>query len=221
MTILYEILLLILAYLLGSIPNALIVSKVFFKKDIREFGSKNMGATNTLRVLGVKYAALVFILDALKASILVALFTYNIIDKSIIPHLHPIYFGLMGIIGHIFPIFAKFKGGKGVASTTGILLAFSPYCFLIELAVFLIVFLSTKIVSLSSILSISCVFICSFFIGPITTGEPDYIFTIFCGIVMLIIILDHAKNIKRLFKGTESRITKDELEKNNITKEKK
>ena len=90
MTILYEILLLIFAYLLGSIPNALIVSKLFFKTDIRKFGSKNMGATNTLRVLGVRYAALVFFLDALKASILVALFTYNIIDRSIIPPLHPI-----------------------------------------------------------------------------------------------------------------------------------
>ena len=92
MTIVYEILLLILAYLLGSIPNALIVSKLFFKKDIREFGSKNMGATNTLRVLGIKYAALVFILDALKASVLVVIFNYNIIDKALIPHLHPLYF---------------------------------------------------------------------------------------------------------------------------------
>lgn len=220
MTILYEILFLTLAYLLGSIPNALIISKVFFKKDIRNYGSKNMGATNTLRVFGVRYAALVFLLDALKASILVVLFTYNIIDRAIIPHLHPLYFGLAVIIGHIFPIFAKFKGGKGVACTTGILLAFSPYCFLIELAIFLIVFLSTKIVSLSSILSIICVFISSFFIGPLTTNEPDLIFTIFCGIVMIIIIIDHTKNIKRLLNGTESKINKTELEKNNIKNEK-
>ena len=220
MTILYEILFLTLAYLLGSIPNALIISKLFFKKDIRNYGSKNMGATNTLRVLGVRYAALVFLLDAIKASILVVLFTYNIIDRAIIPHLHPLYFGLAAIIGHIFPIFAKFKGGKGVACTTGILLAFSPYCFLIELAIFLIVFLSTKIVSLSSILSITCVFISSFFIGPLTTNEPDLIFTIFCGIVMIIIIIDHAKNIKRLLNGTESKINKTELEKNNIKNEK-
>lgn len=220
MTILYEILFLTLAYLLGSIPNALIISKLFFKKDIRNYGSKNMGATNTLRVLGVRYAALVFLLDALKASILVVLFTYNIIDCAIIPHLHPLYFGLAAIIGHIFPIFAKFKGGKGVACTTGILLAFSPYCFLIELAIFLIVFLSTKIVSLSSILSITCVFISSFFIGPLTTNEPDLIFTIFCGIVMIIIVIDHAKNIKRLLNGTESKINKTELEKNNIKNEK-
>ena len=221
MTILYEILLLICAYLLGSIPNALIVSKVFFKKDIRQYGSKNMGATNTLRVLGLRYAALVFLLDALKASILVVLFTYNIIDKSIIPHLHPIYFGLVSIFGHIFPIFAKFKGGKGVACTTGVLLSFSPLCFLIELVIFLIVFLSTKIVSISSILSITCVFISSFFIGPIKGTGPDYIFTIFCGIIMLIIILDHSKNIKRLLNGTESKINKAELEKNNIKNEKK
>ena len=221
MTIIYEILFLILAYLLGSIPNALIVSKLFFKKDIREFGSKNMGATNTLRVLGFKYAALVFLLDALKASILVILFTYNIINKSIIPHLHPIYFGFLAIIGHIFPIYANFKGGKGVACTSGVLLAFSPYCFLIELFIFLFVFISTKIVSLSSILSITAVFIASFFIGPITTNNPDYIFTIFCGITMIIIFLDHLQNIKRLIKGTESKITKKELEKNNIIKNKK
>ena len=221
MTIVYEILLLILAYLLGSIPNALIVSKLFFKKDIREFGSKNMGATNTLRVLGIKYAALVFILDALKASVLVVIFNYNIIDKALIPHLHPLYFGFIAIIGHIFPIFANFKGGKGVASTTGILLAFSPYCFLIELSLFLIVFLSTKIVSISSIISIIGVFVSSFFIGPINGNGTDYIFTIFCGLVMIIILFDHSKNIKRLLKGTESKITKHELEKNNIVKEKK
>lgn len=218
MTVLYEILFLIIAYLLGSIPNALIVSKLFFKKDIRNFGSKNMGATNTLRVLGVQYAALVFLLDALKAGLLVFLFTYNILDRSLIPHLHPIYFGLISIIGHIFPIFASFKGGKGVASTTGVLLAFSPYCFLIELGVFLIVFLLTKFVSLSSILSITCVFIASFFIGPINGNGPDCIFTIFCGLVALIIIFDHFQNIKRLIKGTESKITKSELEKNKINK---
>ncbi len=220
MTIICEILLLVLAYLLGSIPNALIISKVFFKKDIRNYGSKNMGATNTLRVLGVRYAALVFLLDALKASVLVILFTYNIIDCSIIPHLHPLYFGLAAIIGHIFPIFANFKGGKGVACTTGILLSFSPICFLIELAVFLIVFLSTKIVSLSSIISITCVFISSFFIGPLITKVPDMIFTIFSGIVMIIIFIDHGKNIKRLINGTESRINKTELEKNNIKNKK-
>ena len=218
MTVLYEILFLIIAYLLGSIPNALIVSKLFFKKDIRNFGSKNMGATNTLRVLGIQYAALVFLLDALKAGLLVFLFTYNILDRSLIPHLHPIYFGFVSIIGHIFPIFASFKGGKGVASTTGVLLAFSPYCFLIELGVFLIVFLLTKFVSLSSILSIICVFIASFFIGPINENGSDFIFTIFCGLVALIIIFDHFQNIKRLIKGTESKITKSELEKNKINK---
>lgn len=218
MTVLYEILFLIIAYLLGSIPNALIVSKLFFKKDIRNFGSKNMGATNTLRVLGIQYAALVFLLDALKAGLLVFLFTYNILDQSLIPHLHPIYFGFVSIIGHIFPIFASFKGGKGVASTTGVLLAFSPYCFLIELGIFLIVFLLTKFVSLSSILSITCVFIASFFIGPINGNGHDFIFTIFCGLVALIIIFDHFQNIKRLIKGTESKITKSELEKNKIHK---
>jgi glycerol-3-phosphate acyltransferase PlsY len=221
MIILNEILLIICAYLLGSIPNALIISKLFFKKDIREFGSKNMGATNTLRVLGLKYAAMVFILDAMKASILVILFTYNILDNSLIPHLHPIYFGFASIIGHIFPIFAKFKGGKGVACTTGILLSFSPLCFLIEAILFFTIFLSTKIVSLSSIISITGVFISSFFIGPITTSQTDYIFTIFCGVVMLIIIFDHSKNIKRLINGTESKIDKSSLEKSKIKIEKK
>ena len=221
MIILNEILLIICAYLLGSIPNALIISKLFFKKDIREFGSKNMGATNTLRVLGLKYAAMVFILDAMKASILVILFTYNIIDNSLIPHLHPIYLGFASIIGHIFPIFAKFKGGKGVACTTGILLSFSPLCFLIEAILFFTIFLSTKIVSLSSIISITGVFISSFFIGPITTNQTDYIFTIFCGVVMLIIIFDHSKNIKRLINGTESKIDKSSLEKSKIKIEKK
>lgn len=213
MKILFEILLLIISYLLGSIPTALIISKLFFKKDIRDYGSKNMGATNTLRVLGLPYAITVFLLDALKAAIVVGLFTYGILSKDLIPHLHPIVFGFVAIIGHIFPIFAKFKGGKGVACMSGILLIYSPLCFLVEMVAFLLILILTKYVSAGSIISLFLVFILSFIIPPVFQTSPDIIFSIFCGIIFIIIVIDHWPNIIRLLHGNESQITKAILSK--------
>ena len=213
MKILFEILLLIISYLLGSIPTALIISKVFFKKDIRQYGSKNMGATNTLRVLGLPYAITVFLLDALKASIILFLFTYGILNRELIPHIHPIIFGLAGIIGHIFPIFANFKGGKGVASMSGILLVYAPLCFLVEIVAFLLILILTKYVSAGSIISLFLVFILSFIIPPVFQTTPDLFFSLFCGIIFVIIVIDHWPNIIRLINGTESQITKAILSK--------
>lgn len=213
MKILFEISLLIISYLLGSIPTALIISKLFFKKDIRDYGSKNMGATNTLRVLGLPYAITVFLLDAMKASIIIFLFTYGILSKDLIPHIHPIIFGFAAIIGHIFPIFAKFKGGKGVACMSGILLVYSPICFLIEIVAFLLILLFTKYVSAGSIISLLLVFILSFFIPPVFQTTPDLFFSLFCGIIFIIIVIDHWPNIIRLINGTESQITKAILSK--------
>ena len=214
--ILIEIGFVLLAYLLGSIPIALLVSKLFFQIDIRNHGSKNMGATNALRVMGVPYAVIVFVLDAIKAGLLVFLFTYNVLDRSLIPHLHPLYLGLFAILGHIFPIFVKFKGGKGVACTTGVILAANPICFFAFIMVFLLVVVFTKYVSAGSITATAIVFFLSFFIPPLNQAGPDLYFSLFTGIMLIIIIITHYQNIVRLIKGTEAKTTKAILKRKNL-----
>ena len=213
--ILIEIGFVLLSYLIGAIPTALIVGKVFFRIDIREHGSKNMGATNTLRVMGTPYAILVFVLDALKGGILVFLFHFNILDKALLPHIPVIFLGLAAIIGHIFPIYIGFKGGKGVACTAGILLAYHPICFIIFITIFLMVVIFTKYVSAASITSIIIVFFLSFFLPPIFMSNPDWAFSVFTGVMVFIILIDHLPNINRLLNGTEPKTTKALLKRKN------
>lgn len=203
--IVVEILLLIASYLLGSIPNALIISKLFKGIDIRDYGSKNMGATNALRVLGFKYGLLVFILDAIKASVIIVLFKVGIISLDKYYHIPVLAYGFMAIIGHLFPIFARFKGGKGVACSAGIICSYAPLIAIPTLLVFLIVAIATKYVSLGSILAVITAFI-SCFIVPIIQGKPfDWILIITVFIIMIIFLLSHRKNIKRLIKGEENK----------------
>lgn len=209
MDILIEILFIILAYLIGSIPVAVIVSKLFFKKDVREYGSKNMGATNATRVFGFKVGIIVFILDAIKGGLVLALFNFNILDKGLIPHIPLIVLGLASTIGHIFPVFAKFKGGKGVACTAGILAFYNPLSFIIVLTIFIITVLITKYVSVGSIILMLSAFILSFFIPPINHISTDLYYIIYCGLLLVVLILTHRKNIVRLIQGNESKITKD------------
>lgn len=205
--IIVPILLLITSYLLGSIPFALIISKTFKGIDIRDYGSKNMGATNTFRVLGGKYAIAVFVLDALKASLVMMLFTSGLLDwesEWMIIKIHPMFYGLAAIIGHAFPIFADFRGGKGIACSAGIALAFCPTILIISLITFLIVLLISKFVSLSSICAIGTAFICSFF--KLQNGKIDWIFVATVFVLWLFIIFLHRKNIVRIFKREESRV---------------
>lgn len=206
MEVFIEICFIIGAYLLGSIPWALIISKIVAHVDIRNYGSKNMGATNTLRVLGLGSAITCFFLDALKGAIPVALFSLGILDRSLIPHIHPIILGLVALIGHIFPIYVGFKGGKGVACMTGILLAYCPWCFLIEITVFILILIFTKYVSAASITSLFTAFLLSFTVSPIGHEGPDPVFTIFCAIAFVLIIILHLPNIRRLIKGEEPQV---------------
>lgn len=200
-----EIGLLIISYLLGSIPNALIISKLFKGIDIREYGSKNMGATNVLRVLGIKYGLLVFLLDALKASIIILLFKVGIFSVDKYNHLPILSYGFMAVIGHLFPIFAKFKGGKGVACSAGIICSYAPIIAIPTLLVFLIVALTTKYVSLGSILAVITAFIGTFIV-PILMNEPfDWILIITVFAIMIIFLISHRANIKRLLKGEENK----------------
>lgn len=200
-----EIGLLIISYLLGSIPNALIISKLFKGIDIREYGSKNMGATNVLRVLGIKYGLLVFLLDALKASIIIILFKVGIFSVDKYNHLPILSYGFMSVIGHLFPIFARFKGGKGVACSAGIICSYAPIIAIPTLLVFLIVALTTKYVSLGSILAVITAFIGTFIVPILMNESFDWILIITVFAIMIIFLISHRANIKRLLKGEENK----------------
>jgi glycerol-3-phosphate acyltransferase PlsY len=199
-----ELLLIILAYLIGSIPTALIISKKFFGIDIREFGSGNMGATNAFRVLGPKYGTLIMVLDILKGMIAVGLFYF--LPYYLTNELERTNFmmglGLAAVIGHIFPVFADFKGGKGVATLLGMLIAVQPIVALCCIGVFLLVLFLTRYVSLSSILGAIMLPVCVLWIW----NEHELSYRVFALLVALLVIITHQKNISRLLKGAESRI---------------
>src|SRR4051812_109190 len=149
-----EVILIIIAYLIGSIPTALIISKKYFGIDIRDYGSGNMGATNTFRVLGSKYGTIVMIVDMVKGMLAVSLYTFlpHYLNNELDRTNFMIGLGLAAVLGHVFPIFANFKGGKGVATLFGMILAVQPVVAISCVGVFLLVLYLTRYVSLSSIL---------------------------------------------------------------------
>lgn len=199
------ILLLTLAYLIGSIPTAVIVSKTFFGIDIREHGSGNSGATNTFRILGKKAGIAVMLIDMLKAVLAVNLAHLSSLDWHTqleqVVNLQ-IGLGLCAIIGHIFPIWADFRGGKGVASLFGMILAIHPLVALLLVAVFILILLLTKYVSLSSIIAGIAFPILLFFF--FSNQEPAY--KLFAVATACLVILTHHKNINRLLQGNESKV---------------
>lgn len=205
--ILIELLLLLTSYLLGSIPNALIISKSCKGIDIREYGSKNMGATNVLRVLGPKYGIIVFLLDALKAGVIILLFKIGIFSLDKYYHFPLLTYGLMAVIGHLFPLFANFKGGKGVACSAGIICCYAPLVAIPTLLTFLIVVLITKYVSLGSILGVTSAFVFSIITPLIINEQIDWILVSVCFLIFVIFIITHRNNIKRIIKGEESKIS--------------
>lgn len=199
-----ELLLIITAYLIGSIPTALIVSRTFFGIDIREYGSGNMGATNTFRVLGPKFGTIVMVGDMLKGILSVAL--YNLLPYYLTNELDRtnlmIGLGLAAVAGHIYPIWAQFRGGKGVATLFGMLLAMQPVVAVSCVGVFLLVLFLTRYVSLSSILAGVALPICVLWIY----NEQEVFYRVFAVAVAALIVLTHQKNISRLLKGNESRV---------------
>jgi len=201
-----EILGAVIAYLLGSIPTAVWVGKTFFHVDVREHGSGNSGATNTLRVLGKKPGFIVLLIDVLKgfcAVFLARYFGLSLMEHADFYALYQLGLAVCVVLGHIFPLFAQFKGGKGVATILGVLIALQPQAALIAFSIFVVVFVLTKYVSLGSILAaISYPFIVYFFV-PYTSDVYVY----FSFMVMLLIIFTHKKNIRRLIKGEESKIS--------------
>ena len=206
MNIPLSIMLLIISYLLGSIPFALTAGKMVKKIDLREYGSKNLGATNTFRVLGLKWGILVMLLDAFKAAACVIVVQYNFFNiKDQV--FHPLIYGLVAIIGHLLPIFAKFKGGKGVACTAGVMLAFNPVCSLFALLVFILVIIITKIVSISSLSSVTALFICSIIQIIVHYNFDNLMFLITSFIAFCFLFYTHRQNIGRLLRHEETKVT--------------
>jgi glycerol-3-phosphate acyltransferase PlsY len=199
-----EVLLIVIAYLIGSIPTALWVSKIFFSIDIREYGSGNSGATNTYRVLGAKWGTFVMIVDMIKAIVAVklAFFLPYAFESDIYLVNMQLGLGLAAVLGHIFPIWAEFRGGKGVATLFGMVLGIQPNVALCCVGVFILVLFLTRWVSLSSILASIAfpIFILVIF------NEPERLYRVFAITVALLVLLTHQKNIGRLIRGSESKV---------------
>lgn len=199
-----EFLLIVLAYLIGSIPTAVWVSKYFFGIDIRDYGSGNAGATNCYRVLGSKWGTFVMIIDMLKGVVATSL--YLLIPFYMQDEWERTNFmiglGLAAVLGHIFPIWADFKGGKGVATLFGMVVAIQPVVAVCCVGVFLLVLYLTRFVSLSSILASIAFAVFILFIF----NERETLYRVFAVAVALMVILTHQKNINRILKGTESKV---------------
>ena len=205
MQILIRIVLVLLAYLIGSIPTSVWVGKRFFNKDIRDYGSGNAGATNTIRVLGLKAGIPVLLFDLFKGWLVVQLayLTNFYIPNSDDFITFQLILGGAAILGHIFPIYVGFRGGKGVATLFGIILALYPVPTLICIGIFLIILFLTKYVSLGSI---TAGFAFPFVVILVFhTTTPSMI--VFSLIVAILLLFTHQKNIERLLRKEESKAT--------------
>lgn len=202
----------IAAYLIGSVSFAVIFSRAFLKDDIRHFGSGNAGATNMLRIGGVLPGTLTFLCDLLKgtvASLMGSMIFSYIFEQTAAGWAAPVYgaylCGVACMLGHVFPIFFGFKGGKGVAVGVGIYLVCSHWAILIGLAVFVIVLLISKFVSLSSLIATATVVILSFIFHDASAQFiPQAVLSLAMGTV---IFIRHSENVKRLLNGEESKIS--------------
>jgi acyl phosphate:glycerol-3-phosphate acyltransferase len=198
-----ELILVLLAYCIGSVPTAVWISRSQFNIDIRDYGSGNAGATNTFRVLGARWGTTVMVIDMLKGLLAVklALLMPYYVQNDFARTNFQIGLGLAAVLGHIFPVWAEFRGGKGVATLFGLVLGISPWTALGCVGIFLIVLFITRFVSLSSILA-SLAF--PIFILIIFNVDNEA-YRIFAIAVALLVILTHQKNINRLLRGSESK----------------
>ncbi len=209
MNILYDAFYFIVCYLIGSIPSGLIIGKIFKNVDIRRHGSGNLGGTNAIRVLGKPLGILVGLMDVMKGGVVILIAKHLFQSASDIP---AVIFGITAVIGHVFPIFAKFRGGKAVATSGGVLLFSSLPIFFIGLATFIITLILTKYVSLSSTMVAVVIFVVSI-ISFIFRHEPFFqsfnsneylVITIF--VFLSFVVWRHIPNYKRLLSGTERKV---------------
>ncbi|HDE5797933.1 TPA: glycerol-3-phosphate 1-O-acyltransferase PlsY [Staphylococcus aureus] len=196
------IVMLLPSYLIGAFPSGFVIGKLFFKKDIRQFGSGNTGATNSFRVLGRPAGFLVTFLDIFKGFITVffPLWLPVHADGPISTFFtNGLIVGLFAILGHVYPVYLKFQGGKAVATSAGVVLGVNPILLLILAIIFFIVLKIFKYVSLASIVAAICCVIGSLII-------QDYILLVVSFLVSIILIIRHRSNIARIFRGEEPKI---------------
>ena len=189
----WEIAVMVIAYLLGSLQPGLWIGQLFFKTDIRTLGSGNTGTTNTFRVLGVKAGIVVLILDIAKGTL-----------ATLIPiwlglNIHPMFVGVFAIVGHVFSLFLGFKGGKAVATSAGVVLAVQPLLLLFFLIIWVSVLYFSSMVSLASIVTLIVAALASIFVG-------DWVFTTVVWLAMIIVIVRHRSNIIRIKEGNENKV---------------
>ena len=196
-----NVILLLCAYLIGSIPSGLWIGKLFYKTDIREHGSGNLGATNSFRVLGKKPGFVVTLIDVLKGTAAVLLLALPVFQDATI---HGLILGVVAVFGHMFPVFAGFRGGKAVATSGGVILGYAFPLFILLFISFFITLKLTKIVSLTSMVSATIALIYSI-VYLVVTGD----FALFILILFLagFIFYRHRENIKRIKAGTEPKVT--------------
>jgi len=188
----------VIAYLIGSIPFALVVGKIGYKIDVREHGSGNLGATNAFRVLGTKAGIIVTIADILKGTVavIIPLLASYFFDVDVMR----LIIGIFAVLGHTYPVFAKFKGGKAVATSGGIILGVNPLLFLAIIITFVLTLYLFKYVSLASMLTGVVATIISFFLD-------DILLCILIAVLTIFVIYRHRDNIKRIINKTEPKIT--------------
>lgn len=195
-----SLLFILAAYLIGSFPSGLVIGKCFFKIDIREHGSGNLGGSNALRTLGKVGGITVYVLDILKGGLAV------LIAMHFQDELSPLIIAIFSLVGHIYPVFAGFRGGKAVATSAGIILFYAPMMFLMLAVVFFGSLAIWKMISLSSVLSSIATFLIVW-INPLNNDNldgivPQVIFTLF----MILIVAKHIPNFKRILGGTEPKV---------------
>ncbi|MFT5513227.1 MAG: glycerol-3-phosphate acyltransferase PlsY [Bacteroidia bacterium] len=197
------VLLAIGAYLLGSIPSAVLVGKAFYGLDVREHGSKSAGATNTFRVLGKSAGMFVLLLDVFKGATAANLvyFSSTLTDSEYVTG-YKIGLGVLAVVGHLYPIFAKFKGGKGIASLLGLVIALDPLLALGCFVIFLIILIITNMVSAGSILATLSFGIMTYIRYDVS--EP--ILQIFGIFAVILVLYTHRSNIKRIWLGEEKKM---------------
>ena len=194
------------SYLTGAFPSAVFIGKIFYKIDVREFGSGNAGATNTFRVIGKKAGLIVLLMDIFKGWLAVTYIHY-INNYSTLLESNPelffetqLAFGIAAVIGHLFPVFTGFRGGKGIATLLGFLVAILPFAAIVSLMVFILSLLIFRFVSLSSIIAsfVFCI--------VVLITEDNFALNVFACFVSLLSLITHQKNIERLLKGNETKV---------------
>lgn len=190
---------LILGYVMGSLPNGVWIGKYFKGIDIREFGSKNSGATNSYRILGPKYGLMVLAADALKGFIPPFFASQCDVTGNWL-----ILIGMAAILGHIFSFFQKFKGGKGVATSLGVFLFLIPKVTITLFVIFVIVVYATRYISLGSIIAAILLPIFTL-ISPLKNGIDKFPMMVMTTIIAVFVVYKHKSNISRLLKGTENK----------------